>query len=793
MSKVKTAVTLLLIVLAVAGDCQAANHGLVVDRARRVLQEGVKVTITPDPAVKAYCDDKGIASSDISITNDQRKELQAKADGRYSSIIDSINDAMKNGFDAGSGVKAGFGTGVGFGIVCGSLAFLSLIFLFFWAITECCCKKTCCAETQKKTEGRGWFRWCCYISSAVLGLTAIALTIAYAVYLGKIASRAPELKCGVAILKSDVINGVKINSTSVFVGTTQADVLLGYYIDLFDSINSIKANAQNVKNKGLTTKATTLTNNANSYKTSFSASSFTTKGAFTPSTTVTVGFALMIKTYNDADGLKTEATTLATAANNIDSAMSTIVNYDSSSISSTKSQLKTAKDSMKTQLSDRVSSLFDSFAGSSSSDEQIKKASQGFLVASIVVIIVFTIVYLVILGLNIKDKCHPLKCLSKIIMLIQLLLAVLILFLGAILTVVSIFITYACVAIDGTISTQNYLTTKMTGLTVPDTLQKLMNGCVYEKGDGNLFTALGMDLANFNNINSITSGLQSYQQIRPNLTSQSAPYIGGMISGNITGGINYDLELAGSPSSEDTVTGMSTFNSYKCSQDTMVLKETGTTPKSSTGDTDTQGLGAAFSIQRKTGEHKTAYVNRYAGAACSGLPSGKTTTDATNLLNQMLDASDTATTAYTSLQTNFNSGFFTAESDLFTTLKGSTTDLDTINSKMDNAIKYLNNANSTLPLLLDCRVLQKEITLMANILCYRVGDDIYQVSGVGLALGFIIFVYSWVMCCSIRLSNPKDDKEEGSGAVAYREGEQPAYGNTYYQDGQNKEQYNGYQ
>lgn len=162
MKKVKATITLLLAMTLVLQGTLAADHSSILHRADRILQSSTSTTTsgsinftpTPDPAVKKYCDDAGIPATDISITNQQRKDLQAENSGRYSTIIQNVDDSMKNGNGNVSNdlVKAAFGTGLGFGIICGVLAFLSWVFLFFWAVTECCCKKTCCAETQKKAE-----------------------------------------------------------------------------------------------------------------------------------------------------------------------------------------------------------------------------------------------------------------------------------------------------------------------------------------------------------------------------------------------------------------------------------------------------------------------------------------------------------------------------------------------------------------------------------------------------------------------------------------------------------------
>ena len=792
--KIVQATTLALILSAalLASVQSQSTFGGIVDRAHRVLQAAApKITLKKDDTVKAFCDDKDIPEADISISAQDRKDKQAKISGRYSAVITNVDEAMANGGSNNDQlVKAAFGTGLGFGIIIAILAFLSLAFLFFWSIFECCCEKTCCIDAQKKEEGRGWFRWCCYITSAVLGLTTIALTIAWSVYLGKMASRAPEIKCAMAIMRNDIINGVKINDNSFFVGLDQSDILLKSFVDMFDSFDSIKTNANNIKARDLTNKANSLVNKAASFKTSFSTSGYTYTG-LSAGGDVTIGYATQIRASLTSDALKTEAQAIADNAKSIDNAGTTIANYDSASTKASKDSLNQARTNMNTGLRDPINKYYDTLvapSGGADPFDQIKKASQGFMAASIVIMIGFTIMYLLILACNIKDKCHALKCISKIIMLIQLLLAVLILIMGAITTAISIFFTYGCVAIDGMITTPDYLATNFKGASIPSSLTKIVSSCLYEKGDGNLFTALGIELTNTNKISDITSGLQAYNNFKPNLTTQTTPWLGGQLSGNVTIGKQIRQDGPDAPTSENMATGVTTFNGYNCQGDKIVFNSTqvaGGGTASSTLDVS-PGVGNWYFLRN---DHKLAgYGNRYTTPGqCTG--SGATEAAANALLQKVVDTQAALVTKYTALETDYNGNFYTDESTLFSLMIASKTDMDIIYDKVKTAVDYLNNAGSTLPAMLDCRVLQKEVIIISNILCFRFGEDIYQNSGLALALGFIIFVYSWVMCCSIRLANPKKD-EEGQGALAYREGEGQA---PQYQDGQNKDQYANYQ
>ena len=106
-------------------------------RAQRVLQTSKGVEI------QQQCEDQGVNSAELDITEAKRKELRAEISGRFSAIFESFVTATSSGKDLGgtaaeNGTKLATGSNILFAGVIFALSVLSFFWMFFWAITECC-------------------------------------------------------------------------------------------------------------------------------------------------------------------------------------------------------------------------------------------------------------------------------------------------------------------------------------------------------------------------------------------------------------------------------------------------------------------------------------------------------------------------------------------------------------------------------------------------------------------------------------------------------------------------------
>jgi len=776
-SRTRVLICLLLVTLLQVSQQLSANHVDMMARANRLLQgASSKIEIKESPNVKKYCDDSGVKKDEISITLEQRNQKREETPKRYAGIVVAFDAAIAGG--SSSEVSNGMaGTGAGFSLVIAILSLLSLIFLFFWSICECCCDKTCCVDKQKHHQGRGWFRWCCFIGAIALGVISVAMTIAWAALVGKFTGKAKEVKCSFTILHNDLVYGTKITDDSKFIGVEGIDTLFGQLITLLDAIDGpsgIKSNAQTIKSRNIGQATTDLNTQYGTFKNNFDANTYTYKGTKDTAVTVVSGFGLLVKGGIETEAFAKEIETLTEVGKAVDEAATTIADYDTSGIQNSKNDLQntrsTLKDTLRKPLDDAYNTLVES---STDYVGEVKKAGTGLMATAIVVIIVFTIVYFLILYMNIKDRWHKAKCITKIIMLLQLVMALLISIMSVVGVVVSISFAWICNGLDGMITVQNFMSTNFKGLKVDKQFIDISNTCIYKDGDGDLFKALGMDLSTITNVNKMTDGLVSYSNFKANLTAQSTPWVGGEIDSQISKGISYDLDIRGQPEAQDITSGITNFNYFKCSSDIMRFDDkdcpSGYT-LSTTGDGSTTSLGSNYCmIGGGLPSHK--YAGRYSGAVtCTNGSKVDAQTALFNTIDSML-ASDTK---LASLKTDYQSGFYTKELDVFTKMKASINDLDAIVDKIKDTVDSLSELGGSINKLVDCRVMQKEIIMFENVICFRIAEDYYQQTNVGVALGFFLFLYSWFMCCTIRLTNKKEEKV---GEQYEQPQQQPAYEN----------------
>ena len=216
------------------------------ERSQRILQGnqlGGTYQIVEHPDVKKNCEDKGYSSKEIQGDSETRKAEREKIKGRYAEFFplidkvasDSATDQEKKDLTSNVITK----TAIGFAGVIAVLSTLSVIFLFFWSIFECCCEKTICVDKQKHHEGRGGFRVICWILTVIIGVITIVAAIIWSVYLGKVSGRSGEIKCAGSILYSDITRGANITKTSRFIGTDGLDNFIGQMQEVLVNLTTI--------------------------------------------------------------------------------------------------------------------------------------------------------------------------------------------------------------------------------------------------------------------------------------------------------------------------------------------------------------------------------------------------------------------------------------------------------------------------------------------------------------------------------------------------------------------------
>lgn len=741
-----------------------SNHQSIIDRANRLLQSSSSTgyTIEIHPDVKTNCDDQGIAPTSLSITSAQREEEQKKFSGSSHPLVSEIN-ASTSQVNYGSLISKAVAGPLGVSGVFFVFSLLSLFFLFFWSLIECCCKRTCCMkEPEPGAPPRSRARIICWIIGAVIAISTVGVVIGWVVTLGKLAGSAKDFKCAITIFYSDIVRGTKLENGGSFAGTTGLGQILDSYISFIDSVPSIKADANTVVGYDLKTLGATALSKYDTFKGSFSATAYNYKGAKTSSTTVVPNIAGAIKGAIDSSAFLTEVKTLNSTGGQIHDAVAQIAAYDTTSLSSAKSSLTSLKSTMYNDLELKITDLYNSVAGKGSADygASIDSAMKTFMIVSIIVIVLFTAAYLVILYFTAKlNKWHGLKVVSKIIMLIQLLLGVFILLFAIFGSIIAIVFVIACALMDGLITSPDYLSK----FSSEQKMKDVMTYCVYKDGSGDLLKALGADLTEINKISTISDGMQAYGNLSSNLTSQTAPWVGGNFSTNLTNYLAFSDVGRGTPDTEDVKTGYEYFNTLKCSLDQVSPTLISGYTESATANTVSTGLGSNYCITfgKLPGSGTiTNYATRYS-VACTGAGTLSAASGGA-ALQTVYDSVFDYVTKYTSMNNFYNDNFYTAEKALFQKLKDSVPYLQRINDKVSSATASLKNLNGTFKAVADCTVMRKEIILIENVLCYKTGDRFITMNNLTVAVGVFIFFYSWCICCGIRLATKRDEQKPGA-------------------------------
>lgn len=740
-------------------------HASVVDRASRLLQSSTAgYTITPHPDVKKNCDDQGIAAGSLSLTLAQRDAEQAKFAGKDHPLVDTVKGSSSS-IDYGALINKSIGGPLGAAGVFFVFSLLTLPFLFFWSLCECCCKRTCCMKEPEPGAPRSKARIICWIVGAVIAVATVGVVIGWVVTLGQLTGAAKDIKCGMTIFYSDIVRGTTLENGKMFAGTTGLADLLTDYISFIDKVPLIKADAQAVKDLNLNTMGSSLVTKYDSFKTSFTTAPYGYKGSKTPATTVVPNVATTIKGAIDGGAFKSEVDTLNKAASEIHVAVSSIAGYSTSSLNSVRNNLNSMKTTLSSSLEKPITDMYNSIAGNGSQDygASLSSAMKTFMIVSIIVIVLFTSTYLVILYFTAKlNKLHGLKVISKIIMLLQLLLGTFILIFAIFGSIIAIVFIVACAVLDGLITTPDFLSKVSSDKSLSD----IMSNCVHRTATGDLLKALGADLSEMDKLNDISTGMKAFEGIQANLTGQSSPYVGGAISKDLTDFLAFTRVGRGTPEAEDVQSGYEYFNTLQCRQD-IIAPLTVPAGYLASAPADNKDTGEAVqycitfgNLPGNGGLDYTAAGGRYT-APCSGAGTLSAANGNVALQNVYASIHDYKT-KHTSLKTFYDTNFYTDEAALFTALKTSEPQLKKINENLAGVSATLNSLNGTFKEVVDCTVIRKEIIVVENVLCFRTANTFITQNNLAVAVGALIYVYSWFICCGIRLATKRDQPNQSA-------------------------------
>ena len=728
----------------------------------RVLQTtSIGYEIKEQEDVKKFCSDEGEDVQKVRNPMDLDKKREAMSK-RYNSIYDAVIAALKgdSNFDSNSVGKEAFKSAAIYGIIMAILSAGSTVFLIIWFITSCCCKKTCCVPEKRKDQSKACLNFIIW-SGIVIALVAVILTIVWLVYMGKVAGNTKLITCTLAVLKSDFINGVKVPNkqpASYFIGSNGLSYTAQKFIEILDSIKDIKQSATVVNNYNLKDKATQSQNSFNSYQSSVngSLSSYEYKGTQNPLVKVKIQSVNLIS--GKLSSISEEITLFKDAANQIADLARVITEYNDEGINAAKGNFENFKRLLTEHITDRFTSIFNSITGENggTGTKQIGRTTRSSLIISAIIIVVPLAFYILIVLLNYFNKCHCLKFVNKIIMLIQIIWATLVFVYATVMVLLSVGMVVICRMMAKLSTEHRYL--KNTIRDLPDgVFVELVDECLGPQGHGDILKVLGVEVDSFKQQETMGKGTIAFEGIKDKL-SLSDPPISGAFRETIVGFQTAQTQDGPGTDDNEIHKGMERVNSNGCAMDLMKYKGGCLTPaRSATTDTAITGLPDPFCFELS--QYGPSYLGRYATSTCSSTTNAAGESELLRTLDSVSD--------YKSQMTNFlngfDTGFYNDQKDLFQTLKSSINHLIAISTSLDNSVKIFTKFGSSIPQITDCSFLRGELVGIENVLCYEVGDNIFKQNSLALAVGSFLFFYAWCICCGVRctVEEDKDDKAQG--------------------------------
>jgi hypothetical protein len=757
--------SLLCLVCAVTGRPES-----VFNRAERILQAtgtaNTNVAFTVGPEINEQCDSQGVSSKDLDINEEQRKVLRAEISGRFSGVFNSFVTDTASGKDLGATAgdnasKLVTGSSILFTSIIFVLAVLSFFFMFLWSLTECCCKKTCCLEPQKKGEPRGKLQICIWVFTLIIAAATLILLIVWLSYLGSSINTFQDTKCGVAILYSNLLNGANLEKGKIFMGITPLQKTLTDFQTSLGSIKDVKNQAQAIVNQNLPTKATTNMNVFTTYSNSVSATVSTYTGIDGGANSVaSVFLAALPEIVKQA--LSAENKALKDICDQIDAGCKTIASLDTAQIDSIKETVGKLSTTIDTTVTQNVKSVYTTLTSGSTSDAA-KTVGRTAFVVSLVLVVSFTILFVAVLYLTAyKDTCHWLKIVPKIIMIIFMLLVIFIMVACILFTTIVIVVYFVCFITDSLQSNKDSFKTNFQGLIKDTKINDLSNTCIFVDGSGDLLGALGFSGGDTTKFTGMLDSATTIKTLLSNLSNSVNPPVISAIDANFTDFTAFKSLDQGVPEAKSLKNGYTTFNSYKCvsGKEQMQYRAedcgTGVPTSVTTDSSTTPAKSGSYCIIFKT------YPNYLPGPATR-----YTSTDCTewSKANSLLSSVSVSITSYLNALNAAKSPNYVAardsENNLYATLRSSSNDMKAILDNLQAAADSVSKVGSSLNTAINCLILNKGIRIFENVLCYRSAGKLYTQSGVGAAFGFLLFIYSWCICCSLRCASKQEESENG--------------------------------
>lgn len=754
----------LLILAAFCGVTQAASFkDKMSNKTKKQLNDSInEYVIVTNPDVQKYCDNDKITRDSIAITEAKRQELRLTVENRYKTLIPKLTAALDDSSKS-SAATWGFltSTGAGISLFFMILALVSLVVICMWSFCEDRLPKACCKHRKLPGEDVEKYRFAWLIGISVVGVATLTLAITWVVYLSKAINRAPEVRCATAIVFSDLMNGTNLTETSRFIGSNGVLYMIDQFYQLISKADTIEPDATNLINMNLIAYSGPFNQSFKSLNSSFNPNAFLYPGTITPSVNVMPGYINNFKSYMNTTWWF-EVLQLALTANAIDGMGHSMYQFATNRTIFDKviNSLNTSQNQIDTVMVGKFVPWYNEEM-SENNNIYIQSKTYGIisLIIAIVDLIVLNAVFLVLLvGIVKYGKFAHWSKIAKGIMSCQMGTAFFVLLFAILSSGVSVSLYFVCNATNGMITQQGWIQTNLGNYVSNPNVSIAVDTCVHQGGNGSLLTAFGFDWDSLNDIADLCYALQAYVGILDELTLQPGPVIGGQVYRNLTGRANFSIDDVGVPPEEDILTGLDTFNKYGCAKDSIwkTVCPVGTAGKSS--DASTAFLGQQYCVMLNN-MPSHFYSDRYGGGTTSCATTtwqqgqailtqtAESSADYVNSLNSFINSPD--------FQGTINNG-----QALFDQLKGAKGSLTIIKDIAVGAIDTLNDLQANLDNVIDCRVARTDIAVFENVACYRFGNDFYHQTNIGVAVGILLFFYSWGMCFGIRIIRAHEEEEK---------------------------------
>jgi hypothetical protein len=752
----------LIIVLCIATAVISFERDAVTDRAERILQPREKYEIVVQADVKKYCTDKGLKSNDFtpddSTMNAKRQKMVVRQEKLYQT---TVAQGSGQGIDVAGVAGDVFVSSFGYAVIMLGISGLSFIILFLWCLFSCCCKATCCVAKKKEDRNKTCIS-CIVWSGIVIAIASVIVTIIWLVFMGRLTNKMDPIACGMAIMKSDIIVGARFNETRSFIGTEGFLFLTDDFMTILDDIENIRDSAQTVRNLDLGTDADNMASKFQTYRDGLSSSLEEYKYPGTKNPTLVQIPIPSVNVINEKiDEIKKEVTAFSEAASNIAKAVVIITDYGQAEIDQSRTTFEDVQFKLEVNVQQQIEKIFSNIVGDSDRTKQVKSTTVSAIIIAACAECVPLVIFIVILLLNHYNKCHCLKFVNKLIMIVQILWSALVFAFAALMILLSLVVVVACRIFAGIATTDQYLSVNFKSLGLGE-FTKVVDECVGPNASGDILKSLGIQMTEFNKQTTMNTGSQSFDKIAADLQSLNEPPISNAFLTSVMPFANLLQKDGPGTFDEEIDAGLQRVNSYRCASDSMNYKGkcASSSTKSSSSDIATSGVGSDFCFElTQFTNPPTAYTGRYFGRSCS--PASGTAPTVSEGERNLIDTLKAVVVYKQKMDLfvqRFNDGFYTDQKNLFTKLKNSFTELQKIKNSLQKSITLFETYGKDIPNISDCRVFKKLFVGVENIVCYEVGDELFRQNGLALGVATLLLFYAWCVCCGIRCTIEDETK-----------------------------------